>query len=170
MSRPAPAASRTASAIWPTTSALSSAPPRRPTPAVRVVARIAWRLALRHNTIPGTVATSIDAASAAVIDDVLERVGTALADPTRRRLLLLLLDGGAYPADLASALGAGRSNISNHLACLRGCGRVRASREGRQVRYELSSDRLAHALVDLVELDLEVDTGHDDLDGRGRAD
>ena len=33
------------------------------------------------------------------------------------------------------------------------------------MRYELSSDRLpAHALVDLVELDLEVDTGHDDLD------
>ncbi len=108
--------------------------------------------------------------SAAIVDDVLERVGTALADPTRRRLLLLLLNGGAYPADLASALGAGRSNISNHLACLRGCGLVRASREGRQVRYELSSDRLAHALVDLVELDLEVDTGHDDLDGRGRAD
>ena len=38
MSRPAPAASRTASAICPTTSALSSAPPRVPTPPVRVVA------------------------------------------------------------------------------------------------------------------------------------
>jgi DNA-binding transcriptional ArsR family regulator len=37
---------------------------------------------------------------------------------------------------LADALGAGRSNISNHLACLRGCGLVRTQREGRQVRYE----------------------------------
>ena len=39
-------------------------------------------------------------------------------------------------------------------------------REGRQVRYELSSERLAHALHDLVDLELEVDQVHEDLDGR----
>lgn len=99
--------------------------------------------------------------------DALERVGTALADPTRRRILLVLLEGGAYPADLADALGSGRTNISNHLACLRGCGLVRTQREGRQVRYELSSARLAHALSDLVDMELEVDQHHQDLDGRG---
>lgn len=102
-----------------------------------------------------------------VTEDALERVGTALADPTRRRILLVLLDGGAFPADLAVALGAGRTNISNHLACLRGCGLVRAQREGRQVRYELSSSRLAHALADLIELELEVEAHHQDLDRRG---
>ncbi len=102
-----------------------------------------------------------------VAEDALERVGTALADPTRRRILLILLDGGAYPADLAVALDTGRTNISNHLACLRGCGLVRARREGRQIRYELSSPRLAHALVDLVDLELHVDVHHHDLDGRG---
>src|SRR4051812_16693187 len=98
--------------------------------------------------------------------DALERVGTALADPTRRRILLLLVEGGAYPADLADTLGASRTNISNHLACLRGCGLVRAQREGRQVRYELSSPRLAHALTDLVDLELEVDENHE-VDRRG---
>jgi len=98
--------------------------------------------------------------------DALERVGTALADPTRRRILLLLVEGGAYPADLADILGATRTNISNHLACLRGCGLVRAEREGRQVRYELSSPRLAHALTDLVDLELEVDENHV-MDRRG---
>ena len=92
--------------------------------------------------------------------DTLERVGTALADPTRRRILLLLLDGPAYPADMADALGVGRSNVSNHLTCLRGCGLVRAVREGRQVRYELASTRLFHALTDLVSLELEVEGGH----------
>jgi ArsR family transcriptional regulator, cadmium/lead-responsive transcriptional repressor len=92
--------------------------------------------------------------------DALERVGTALADPTRRRILLLLVEGGAYPADLADILGATRTNISNHLACLRGCGLVRGQREGRQVRYELSSPRLAHALTDLVDLELEVEENH----------
>lgn len=99
--------------------------------------------------------------------DALERVGIALADPTRRRILLALLDGPAYPADLAEALAAGRPNISNHLACLRGCGLVRAQREGRQVRYELASPRLAHALNDLVGLELEVDRHHTAVDGRG---
>ena len=98
--------------------------------------------------------------------DTLERVGTALADPTRRRILLMLLDGPAYPADLAETLGSGRTNISNHLACLRGCGLVLAEREGRQVRYELSSSRLRHALSDLVNLELAVEQRHLDLDGR----
>jgi DNA-binding transcriptional ArsR family regulator len=98
--------------------------------------------------------------------DALERVGTALADPTRRRILLVLLDGPAYPADLADTFGVGRTNISNHLACLRGCGLVRTTREGSRVRYELSSQRLAHALCDLVALDLEIEPHHADLDGR----
>lgn len=98
--------------------------------------------------------------------DTLERVGTALADPTRRRILVRLLEGPAYPADLADALGTGRTNISNHLACLRGCGLVRTERQGRQVRYELASDRLAHALADLVDLELAIEQDHRDLDGR----
>lgn len=98
--------------------------------------------------------------------ETLERVGTALSDPTRRRILLVLLEGPAYPADLAELLGVGRTNVSNHLTCLRGCGLVRGTREGRQVRYELASPRLAHALADLVDLELEIDDAHEDLDGR----
>ena len=92
--------------------------------------------------------------------DTLARVGTALADPTRRRILLALLDEPAYPAELAEALSLGRSNMSNHLACLRGCGLVTATRNGRQVRYELSSSRLRHALEDLVSLELDIEAGH----------
>jgi len=99
--------------------------------------------------------------------DALERAGTALADTTRRRILLQLLEGPTYPAELADVLGIGRTNISNHLACLRGCGLVRTQREGRQVRYELSSPRLAHALTDLAGLDLGVEPCDADLDGRG---
>jgi DNA-binding transcriptional ArsR family regulator len=99
-------------------------------------------------------------------DDALERVGTALADPTRRLLLLRLLDGPAYPADLADALGTGRSNVSNHLACLRGCGLVRTTREGRQIRYELASRQLVGVLRRLADLELEVVPGHADLNGR----
>lgn len=98
--------------------------------------------------------------------ETFERIGTALADATRRQILLALLEGHAYPAELANALSVGRSNISNHLACLRGCGLVRTVREGKWVRYELTSSRLAHALSDLAGLRLEVEAGHADLDGR----
>ena len=89
--------------------------------------------------------------------DVLGRIGAALADTTRRRILTRLLHGPAYPAELAEALGASRSNVSNHLACLRGCGLVSTAREGRQVRYQLSDPRLARALRSLAGLTLPVD-------------
>ena len=98
--------------------------------------------------------------------DVLGRVGAALADGTRRRILTRLLDGPAYPADLADALGASRSNVSNHLSCLRGCRLVSAVREGRQVRYELSDRRLADALRALSRLALPADGCPDHLEPR----
>lgn len=98
--------------------------------------------------------------------DTLGRVGAALADTTRRRILSRLLDGPAYPADLAEELGASRSNISNHLACLRGCGLVSTVREGRQVRYQFSDRRLAAALRSLRRLDLPVDTCPEHLGSR----
>ena len=40
--------------------------------------------------------------------DVLERVGTALADTTRRRILAMLLAAPAYPAELAAVLDVSR--------------------------------------------------------------
>ena len=88
---------------------------------------------------------------------VLARFGHALSDPTRSRLLLALRDGPAYPADLADTLGVSRTNLSNHLACLRGCGLVVAAPEGRRSRYELADRRLAHALGDLIELTQAID-------------
>ena len=54
--------------------------------------------------------------------DVMNRLGRAMADPTRSRILLTLLERTAYPAELARDLELTRSNVSNHLACLRDCG------------------------------------------------
>jgi len=82
--------------------------------------------------------------------DAMNRLGRALADPTRCRILLSLLDGPAYPAELAGDLQLSRSNASNHLACLRGCGLVVATPQGRQMCYELVDEKLAHALRDLL--------------------
>ncbi|MGC4885609.1 ArsR/SmtB family transcription factor [Micromonospora sp. DT227] len=99
---------------------------------------------------------------------VLARFGHALSDPIRARLLLALRDAPGYPAELADLLGATRQNLSNHLACLRGCGLVVAVPEGRRTRYELADARLAHALGDLLNLVLTVDpTACTDADEKG---
>jgi DNA-binding transcriptional ArsR family regulator len=84
----------------------------------------------------------------------LARIGMALADPTRRRVLVHLICGPGYPAEMAEEFGTSRANLSNHLACLRECGLVMATAEGRRVRYELADDRLANGLRILAGLDL----------------
>ena len=69
--------------------------------------------------------------------DALSRFGCALSDPTRRLVT--------------------RQILSNHLACLRGCGLVIAEPEGRRSRYRLADERIGHALDDLIGLVLTVD-------------
>ena len=92
--------------------------------------------------------------SASVDLGTLARVGTALADPTRRRVLVQLIDGPGYPAEMAEGFGTSRANLSNHLTCLREYGLVTATAEGRRVRYELADQRLAEGLRILAALDL----------------
>jgi DNA-binding transcriptional ArsR family regulator len=87
-----------------------------------------------------------------------------LADPTRCRILVALLDGVSYPGQMATTLGLTRSNVSNHLACLRGCGLVVANYEGRQVRYALADPHLARALGELVQVVLAVDSAESCVD------
>lgn len=87
----------------------------------------------------------------------LERLGVALSDPIRQTVLLRLSRGSAYPSELADLADTSRSNLSNHLACLRGCGLVVAEREGRQIRYELVSSQLGDALTVMEQA---LDTAH----------
>ncbi len=87
----------------------------------------------------------------------MSRLGRAMTDPTRARILLALLVAPGYPARLARDLELTRTNVSNHLACLRGCGIVVAEPEGRQTRYEIADPHLAAALTALVDVTLAVD-------------
>jgi DNA-binding transcriptional ArsR family regulator len=93
--------------------------------------------------------------------DALARFGRALADPLRCRVLLVLREGAAHPADLAEELGVSRTRLSNHLACLRDCGLVVTVPVGRRVRYELADHRLGHALDDLRSAVIAVRTDRD---------
>jgi DNA-binding transcriptional ArsR family regulator len=85
------------------------------------------------------------------------RLGYALSDPTRAGIMLALRDEPASPSDLAEALGVSRQVMSNHLACLRGCGLVEAVQEGRRSWYRLTDPHLAPALAELLEVTLLVD-------------
>lgn len=96
--------------------------------------------------------------------DVMNRLGRAMSDPTRSRILLSLLDQPGYPAQLAETLGLTRTNVSNHLACLRDCGIVIAEPEGRRTRYEIADAHLAQALNALVDTTLAVDDNATCLD------
>jgi DNA-binding transcriptional ArsR family regulator len=80
----------------------------------------------------------------------LARLGIALGDPVRQKILLRLFDGPAFPSELAELARTTRSNLSNHLACLRGCCLVVTERQGRNIRYELATRRLGGALADVA--------------------
>ncbi|MEV5070707.1 winged helix-turn-helix transcriptional regulator [Microbacterium sp. LMI12-1-1.1] len=95
----------------------------------------------------------------------LARFGHALSDPTRVGILLALREAPAYPSDLAETLGVSRQVMSNQLACLRGCGLVEATPDGRRSQYRLADSHLAPALDELLQVVLVVEP--DCCDGEG---
>ena len=67
----------------------------------------------------------------------------AIADPTRRALLDLLVSEGSLPAGrTAQAFPMSRPAISKHLRILRRAGLVRERREGRHRYYEVNAEPL----------------------------
>ncbi len=71
-----------------------------------------------------------------------------LADPARLRVLDLLDEREELSVgELAAALGLGRTNVSNHLACLRWCGFVETRREHRTIFYRVADERVTGLLT-----------------------
>lgn len=68
----------------------------------------------------------------------------AIADPTRREILDLLLTRGVVPAgEIAGHFpSVSRPGISRHLRVLRECGVVRVEREGKLQNYALNPEPL----------------------------
>ncbi len=94
----------------------------------------------------------------------LTRVGRALADPVRQRILVSLLEEPATPTSLVEQLGVSKTVLSNHLACLRGCGLVVGEAAGRAITYRLVSGHLEHALRDLLQLEAGLACAATELD------
>lgn len=72
-----------------------------------------------------------------------------LADPTRRRILDLLAEGGPQTVGQLAAHFPELvpSGISKHLMGLRAAGLVSATKQGRQQRYQIEAEAFSHALA-----------------------
>ena len=75
-----------------------------------------------------------------------DELWSAIADPSRRRVLdLLVRDGEATASTLAHAVPFTRQAVAKHLAVLEQAGLVTRSREGREVRFRVDPGRLDEA-------------------------
>ncbi|GAB3846993.1 MULTISPECIES: metalloregulator ArsR/SmtB family transcription factor [Micromonospora] len=84
--------------------------------------------------------------SVTVDDDLWSAVG----DPTRRRMLdLLLSDGGGTATTLSEQLPVTRQAVAKHLGVLDRVGLVHGTPSGRERRYEVDEAQLARAVAQL---------------------
>jgi len=67
----------------------------------------------------------------------IDRVFQALADPSRRAILVSLTRGEAAVNDLTGRFDISQPAVSQHLATLKGAGLVTHRREGRRVYYRV---------------------------------
>jgi DNA-binding transcriptional ArsR family regulator len=70
----------------------------------------------------------------------------ALADPTRREILVTLADGDRTVSDLAEPFDMSLPAITKHLSVLERAGLISSEREGRVRRCHLERDPLAAAM------------------------
>jgi DNA-binding transcriptional ArsR family regulator len=89
---------------------------------------------------------------------VTEDVFTALADPTRRRVLDLLAEHGHGTAtSLAAELPVSRPAVIKHLAVLDRAGLVASRRHGREVRYVVRPEPLQETAAWMTRLAAQWD-------------
>jgi predicted transcriptional regulator len=88
--------------------------------------------------------------SAAVAERIDDDLWSAIGDPTRRRMLdLLLVDGDGTATTLSGQLPVTRQAVAKHLGVLDRVGLVRATQSGREKRYRVDSAQLARAVAQL---------------------
>jgi len=78
---------------------------------------------------------------------------SAIGDPTRRRMLdLLLADGGGTATSLSDQLPVTRQAVAKHLGVLDRVGLVHVTPAGREMRYRVDDAQLARAVAQLSQV------------------
>jgi DNA-binding transcriptional ArsR family regulator len=84
-----------------------------------------------------------------------DELWSAIADPSRRRVLdLLVSNGGVSASWLAGHVPFSRQAVSKHLVVLEQAGLVSRRKQGREVLYQVEADRLdeaTRAMADVAE-------------------
>ena len=94
-----------------------------------------------------TIGRFLDPQAAADMSSVLyAKFFRGLGDPTRVRIVRLLLEKPRTVSELVGLLGSPQGRVSSHLGCLRWCGFVEGVREGRNVTYQVSDERVRRLL------------------------
>ena len=76
----------------------------------------------------------------------------AIADPTRRAILLLLASQTITAGAIADKFDNARSTISKHIQILTECGLVESNQQGREIYYQINMERIKEIDLWLNEL------------------
>jgi DNA-binding transcriptional ArsR family regulator len=91
-------------------------------------------------------------------DERVNAIFSALADPTRRAVVLALSESGPVTATtLAAELPVTRQAVVKHLEALAEAGLAQAERSGKEVRYRLTPAPLTDAMAWMVGVGAEWD-------------
>jgi len=74
----------------------------------------------------------------------------AIADPTRRAILLLLASQSMTAGVIASNFDTARPTVSKHLQILTECELLKQEQQGREIYYHLNADKMK-AVADFLE-------------------
>ena len=87
----------------------------------------------------------------AVLERIDDELWSAIGEPTRRRMLdLLLADGDGTATTLSEQLPVTRQAVAKHLAVLERVELVRGEAAGRERRYRVDDAQLARAVAQLA--------------------
>jgi ArsR family transcriptional regulator, cadmium/lead-responsive transcriptional repressor len=87
-----------------------------------------------------------------------EELWSAIADPSRRQVLDLLVSHGAVSASwLAGRVPFSRQAVSKHLVVLERSGLISRRKQGREVLYQVEADRLDQATRAMAEVAAQWD-------------
>ncbi len=87
-----------------------------------------------------------------------DELWSAIADPSRRRVLDLVVSNGEVSASwLAGRVPFSRQAVSKHLVVLEQAGLISRRRQGREVLYRVEADRLDRATAAMADLAAQWD-------------
>ena len=88
----------------------------------------------------------------------------AIADPTRRAILLLLASHAMTPNALAEEFHSSRQAVSKHIQILTACALVKQEQKGREIYYHINANKMKEIDKWIEQFKKIVETQFDQLD------